>query len=573
VKNFFRRLNAWLEVPSSDPDDARRRKLLNIVMSGISVLSSILMIVLIALFFTKPHDWWRTEAESIFWATLGLLVGCGMLFYLNRKLKGWWTSGLFLIFMTVAISFVDNPTELVEGRSLFLFVLPIVIASVLMPAWAIWVATALSLAVLTVMAYQLGPNSLLALPTSYVAFAFISLLCWLSARAVENTLRDLRKLNRELDQRVIERTQELADSLTRERAEAGRIKAILESIADGVIVFDLQGKAVISNPSSERLLETPIEQIVGSSMEELSHSNALAIESREILGKLLQSPTGQAASRHILWGKRTLSATSAQVNDTQGAHIGTVAVFRDYTPEAQVEAMKNTFLAIVSHELRTPLNAILGYAEMIKEAIYGPVNEKQVRASDRIMANSHRLLDIVSDLLDQAQMEAGKLALHVRSFRPVDLLDNIHGVMDKIAADKGLALTSELDPDMPELIKGDIARLQQILVNLINNAIKFTEEGSVSVNLKRSGRSHWALVVTDSGIGIPESELPTIFEAFRQVDSTATRKYGGFGLGLSIVKQLTELMGGNVTVTSKMGVGTIFTATLPLKQVKRSGNQ
>ena len=155
-----------------------------------------------------------------------------------------------------------------------------------------------------------------------------------------------------------------------------------------------------------------------------------------------------------------------------------------------MERMKDTFLAIVSHELRTPLNAILGYAEMIKEAIYGPVNEKQARASDRIMTNSHRLLDIVSDLLDQGQMEAGKLALHVRPFRPSDLIDNVHGVMDKISEDKSLALTSELDPALPKFINGDIARLQQILVNLINNAVKFTEKGSIHMSLKRQRREN-----------------------------------------------------------------------------------
>jgi signal transduction histidine kinase len=261
-----------------------------------------------------------------------------------------------------------------------------------------------------------------------------------------------------------------------------------------------------------------------------------------------------------------LSVTSAPVNDSQGAPIGTVAVFRDYTHEAEVERMKDTFLAIVSHELRTPLNAILGYAEMIKESIYGPVNEKQAQASGRIMSNSRRLLEIVSDLLDQSQMEAGKLALHVRPFRPSDLIENVHGVMDKIAGDKSLLLTSELDPDLPGLINGDIARLQQILVNLINNAVKFTEKGSISMRMLRKNEQTWVMEVRDSGIGIPAEAVASIFVPFRQVDSTVTRKYGGFGLGLSIVRQLVELMGGQVDVTSIVGQGSCFTVSLPLVQ-------
>jgi signal transduction histidine kinase len=180
------------------------------------------------------------------------------------------------------------------------------------------------------------------------------------------------------------------------------------------------------------------------------------------------------------------------------------------------------------------------------------------------MTNSHRLMDVFSDLLEQGQMEAGKLALHARPFRPADLIENVHGVMDKIADDKSLALTSELDPALPKFIHGDIARLQQILVNLINNAVKFTEKGSIHMSLKSKDAQTWLLEVSDTGIGIPEAEISTIFEAFRQVDSTATRKYGGFGLGLSIVKQLTELMQGHVFVTSKLGEGSCFTVSLPL---------
>jgi signal transduction histidine kinase len=208
---------------------------------------------------------------------------------------------------------------------------------------------------------------------------------------------------------------------------------------------------------------------------------------------------------------------------------------------------------------------------MIKESIYGPVNEKQSRASERIMSNVKRLLEIVSDLLDQSQIEAGKLSLHVAPFRPTDLLENAHITMEKIAADKGLAFNVELDQALPRFINGDIARLQQILVNLANNSIKFTEKGSVGINLSLVDAKHWKMEVKDTGIGIPQEEIGHIFEAFRQVDSTVTRKYGGFGLGLSIVKQLAELMGGTVSVKSKIGEesGSTFIVILPLEEAKR----
>jgi signal transduction histidine kinase len=566
---IWKKLNSWMTVPSADPDDARRRRFLNIILAGSIVLSSVLLFLLVWFWFTTPRETWIAQGNNVILSvTFAILVGSILLFILNRFMRGWLAGALFLVLMTVGIAFADSPQQLVAGRSTFLFAVPIILASVLMPAWTAFLATGLCILILGALQVELTGNIIDATP-AFLGFVFISLLVFLSSRSLEQALKDLRSVNTNLDRMVQERTKELADALASQRIEAGRSKAILESIADGVIVFDLTGHAIIANPSSSRLLEIPMEKILGAGIDELSQSKVLDIESRGILANLLTSPGDLLTSNHIEWGKKTISVTSAPVHETQGAHIGTVAVFRDYTPEAEVERMKNTFLAIVSHELRTPLNAILGYAEMIKESIYGPVNDKQIRASDRIMSNSFRLLEIVSDLLDHAQMEAGKLALHIRPFRPADLIENVHGVMDKIAADKQLVLTSEQDAELPDLILGDIARLQQILVNLINNGVKFTEKGSIHVHLQRSGEHAWSLNVIDTGIGIPQEDLPTIFEAFRQVDSSVTRSYGGFGLGLSIVKQLVDLMDGEINVSSQLGAGSSFTVKLPLKQAKR----
>jgi PAS domain S-box-containing protein len=489
------------------------------------------------------------------------------IFFLNKR-SGRLAPWIYLIIFTFVLALSDSPQNIGNGSSMFVFAIPIATASLLLSPASSFVFAILSAGVVTVLGitYDFIPN----IPTIF-SFFILALISWLSARGLENALKDLRAINFNLDRLVQERTKELANALSRERIESGRTKAILESIADGVIVFDLYGKAIVANPSSGLLLEMKYDELIDKTIQDLSQSKSLDSFNRGILNNLLANPSSKSSNYHIQWGKKAISVTSASVVDSDGQPIGTVAVFRDYTHEAEVEKMKNTFLAIVSHELRTPLNAILGYAEMLKEAVYGQVNEKQTRAADRIMTNSHRLLDIVSDLLDKAQMEAGKLSLHLQSFRPADLIDNVHIVMDKIAADKGLALTSELDPDLPEFIIGDISRLQQILVNLINNSIKFTEKGSVHMCISRQDKKHWLLGISDTGIGIPEDELPNIFEAFRQVDSTATRKYGGFGLGLSIVKQLSELMDGDVTVSSELGSGSNFIVTLPLIQAKRSG--
>ncbi|HSL30124.1 MAG TPA: ATP-binding protein [Anaerolineales bacterium] len=436
-------------------------------------------------------------------------------------------------------------------------------ASILLAPWSSFIFSTLSAIIISVIALSIDriPN----IP-AIIGFFTIALVSWLSARSLEQALRELRTINANLDKVVTERTQALAESLERERAEAGRNQAILNSIADGVVVFDTKWNAILANPALKSMLDLPVELIVNKNFSELIEHPRLSSKSRGLLYAMMEHDT-QPPSFRIEWGPKTLSISAAQVynhvNDLN-TNIGTVTVFRDFTREAELERLKSTFVAIVSHELRTPLNAILGYAEMFKEAVYGPMNEKQLNMAARIIKNTQRLLGLINDLLDQAQMEAGRLTIQMAPIRPADLLDNLHSVMDQIVHEKGLKLTSEIDDDLPEVLNGDAARLQQILVNLVNNAVKFTERGTVHVRLFFSSSNKWGIEVSDTGQGIPEAEIPHIFETFRQVDGAATRLHGGFGLGLSIVRQLVQLMNGKVQVNSKPDQGSTFTITLPL---------
>jgi signal transduction histidine kinase len=161
-------------------------------------------------------------------------------------------------------------------------------------------------------------------------------------------------------------------------------------------------------------------------------------------------------------------------------------------------------------------------------------------------------------------MEAGKLTIRAQEVKPSDLLESLHGVMDKAASDKGLRLTSEIDPLLPDALIGDPARLQQILVNLVTNAVKFTDQGGVHVQLFRKEAAAWGIEVSDTGHGIPEAQVPFIFDTFRQVEGPDTRSHGGFGLGLSIVKQLVSLMNGQIKVRSEPERGSTFTIVLPM---------
>jgi signal transduction histidine kinase len=491
-----------------------------------------------------------------------LFVGMIILFFLNRYLSGKLAATLFLLLITIVMAFSDTPNEVATGRSLFVFTIPIIMASVLLKPLSSFIFGAISSLIITLLAISTNESPNTPAIAGYFLVAFIA---WLSSRNLEQTLGDLRQINANLDQIVKERTHALAESLTRERIEAGRSQAILESIADGVIVFDTQRNAIQANPALSNLINVPVNNILNVSVNSLVESSPMDAKNRGILASILTKPGVQQASHRVEWGGKTLSISSGQVLDRDGSEVGTVAVFRDFTREAEVEKMKSTFVAMVSHELRTPISAILGYAEIFKEQIYGVLNEKQIQMTSRIISNSSRLLSLINDLLDQAQIEAGKMKIKYETIKTADLLDNLHSVMDKLTADKGLQLTSELDPKMPETLCGDGARLQQILVNLVNNAVKFTQTGSIDVRIKKLDDQQWEIAVTDTGQGIPKEDLPSIFDAFRQVEGTTTRVHGGFGLGLSIVKQLVTLMGGNISVDSELGRGSTFSIALPFE--------
>ena len=197
------------------------------------------------------------------------------------------------------------------------------------------------------------------------------------------------------------------------------IRRFLNSIADGVVVFDTQWNAILANPALRAMLEIPMELIVNKNFRNLIEHPRLSPKSRHLLHAMMEHDT-QPPSFRVEWGEKTLSISAAQVYDNSKdghSNIGTVTVFRDFTREAEVEKLKSTFVAIVSHELRTPLNAILGYAEMFKEAVYGPMNDKQGNMAERIIKNTQRLLGLINDLLDQAQME-GRETDHTNGSRP-----------------------------------------------------------------------------------------------------------------------------------------------------------
>lgn len=558
-----RYLDSILNVPVADPDDARRRRVLNILLLG-TLAATIFGVIGIIIGSSSTEELGAPEIQLLLVGIFVITLGMFGIYQINRRWSGRWAALLFLLLLTFIFTFTDSPEELANGRSLFIFTLPIAISSLILIPEASFLFALIGSGIISSLAISIGqPPNLFAI----IGFFMLALVSWLSARSLETALKELRVINTNLDQVVTQRTQALAESLSRERVEAGRNQAILNSIADGVIVFDRNWNAILVNPAIRGMLDLPADVIVNRNFRELIEHPKLSDNGRRLLLAMIEHDT-QPFSFRIGWGDKTLSVSAGQVYDFReegSVNIGTVTVFRDFTREAEVERLKSTFVAIVSHELRTPLNAILGYAEMFKEAVYGPMNDKQINMAERIMKNTRRLLSMISDLLDQAQMEAGKLTITMGPLKPSELLEGLHGLLDKTALDKSLSLTSEMDDSLPETLIGDSARLGQILVNLVSNAIKFTDHGSVHVRLFHVPNFwKWGIEVSDTGRGIPQAELPYIFETFRQVEGAATRTSGGFGLGLAIVKQLVNLMNGDVKVASELENGTTFTITLPL---------
>jgi PAS domain S-box-containing protein len=228
--------------------------------------------------------------------------------------------------------------------------------------------------------------------------------------------------------------------------------------------------------------------------------------------------------------------------------------------------LKSEFLATMSHELRTPMNAIEGFTSIILSGMGGvEYNDKAKHYIERVHANSKRLLALINDFLDLSRIESGRIQLAQMPFSPAKLAQKWQEQIGVLAQNKGLSLVVAVDDVLPETLLGDEEQLSRIAVNLLGNAIKFTESGTVTLSLRRRD-TEWLIEVRDTGIGIPPHAREYIFEEFRQVDGSSKRKYGGTGLGLAITQKLARAMGGKVTVESEVGVGSTFTVTLPITQ-------
>ena len=224
---------------------------------------------------------------------------------------------------------------------------------------------------------------------------------------------------------------------------------------------------------------------------------------------------------------------------------------------------KSQFLANMSHELRTPLNAILGYSELLVDGIYGAVPERAMGVLERVQNNGKHLLALINDVLDLSKIEAGQLVLTFEDYALPDVVQSVVSTAEGLANTKGLKFSADVAPGLPTG-HGDARRLSQVLLNLVGNAVKFTDEGEVAIRAMAEN-GHFVLTVRDTGPGIAPEDQDKIFGEFQQVDNSNTRKQGGTGLGLAISKRMVEMQGGSIAVESELGHGATFRVTLPIR--------
>jgi signal transduction histidine kinase/putative methionine-R-sulfoxide reductase with GAF domain len=232
----------------------------------------------------------------------------------------------------------------------------------------------------------------------------------------------------------------------------------------------------------------------------------------------------------------------------------------------EANRLKADFVSTVSHELRTPMGAIIGYTEMMLNNVYGDLPAPLMEPLNRVKSNADQLLTLINQMLDLSRIEAGRLDLLQEPYNPRDLLQSVTAIMQPLASAKALSFVAHTDEHVPQIVLGDVSRLRQILINLIGNSVKFTNQGKIEVRCSviEGQKRRLSFAVIDTGIGIPREQFATIWEPFRQGNSSATREYGGTGLGLAIVRKLAGLMLGSVVVESTLGSGSTFTLTIPL---------
>jgi two-component system sensor histidine kinase/response regulator len=401
------------------------------------------------------------------------------------------------------------------------------------------------------------------------------------AEDAEMARSEIARYRDHLEQLVKDRTEEL-------RVSEERTRLLLESAGEGIIGVSLDGKMTFVNPAACRMLGYSPDEFEGKELHILihyAHEDCSSYPQEDCpMHKSISGGTASHIDSEVLWRKDGTSfpvAYSSNPVHKDGSLVGSVITFSDITDRKQADEQvrrakeiaeeatkaKSDFLANMSHEIRTPMNAVIGMAHL---ALQTELTPKQADYLTKIQRSAHSLLGIINDILDFSKIEAGKLEMESVDFSLDEVLDNVSTVVGVKVHEKELEFLMDTPQDVPLALVGDPLRLGQVLINLCNNAVKFTEQGEIVISTKLLGKQdEWVMLqfsVRDTGVGLTQEQKGKLFQAFSQADMSTTRKYGGTGLGLTISKRLVNMMGGEIWVESEAGKGSefIFTAKFGL---------
>lgn len=344
--------------------------------------------------------------------------------------------------------------------------------------------------------------------------------------------------------------------------------SIVNSSDDAILSKTLDGKIITWNKGAERVFGYTAQEMIGRDILTVIPSH-LYNEEKEIIDKLQkgESVDHYETERLRKDGKIiNVSLSISPIKDSNGTIVGASKICRDITEQKVIERtrLKRDFLANMSHELRTPMNAILGFSELLLDGKVGELNEKQLDYLRDIHASGTHLLQLINDVLDLSKIEAGKLQVRIEKFRVQDIAEEVVNVLKPIASKKEVRLHLGVGREINE-VNIDKNKFRQILYNLISNAIKFNHPGgNVYVDIDLYGHESFQLLVKDTGIGISPENLPKLFTPFMQLDSAASRKLEGSGLGLALTKSIVSLQNGTINVSSVEDVGSTFKVILPM---------
>ncbi|MFQ5676666.1 MAG: PAS domain S-box protein, partial [bacterium] len=386
-------------------------------------------------------------------------------------------------------------------------------------------------------------------------------------------------------QQLVASNQHLIDNDKALRQSEELFRLITENAADLIAVVDYKGRYLYTSPSFDTLLGYSAEQLQGKPWFDLVHSG----DRKKVTKRFKEALNAKSAFKiehrilHLDGSWRVLESNSNVICDAKGYPEKFVMVSHDITKRKETELeyikakeaseaanlAKSEFLANMSHEIRTPLNGIIGYTDLLCDEALG---EKELEFVQIIQSSANFLLDLINDILDLSKIESQGIELESKSFPLIDLIQEKIRVVEPRLAEKDLALHLDVSTGTPSFLVGDRTRLGQIVLNLLSNAAKFTESGSITVTVgrekgKKVRRNLFPLEISvkDSGVGVPAKYLEAIFQNFTQVDGSTSKKHKGSGLGLAISKKLAELMGGCIHVESVEGEGSTFTVRIPFK--------